>query len=99
MLHLWEGVSPRLTAWPSHRPPICSLLPHLHHLMVLFLKSTMNRDFPGSAMVKNLPSNAEDAGSTPGWGTKIAHDSGIPSPCVTARGKPTHCNERSHVLQ
>ena len=29
------------------------------------------RDFPGSAVVKNLPSNAGDAGFIPGWETKI----------------------------
>ena len=28
-------------------------------------------DFPGGPAVKNLPSNAEDAGSVPGQGTKI----------------------------
>ena len=27
--------------------------------------------FPGGPVVKNLPSNAEDAGSIPGQGTKI----------------------------
>ena len=27
-------------------------------------------------MVKNLPSNAGDKGSIPGWGTKISHASG-----------------------
>ena len=31
------------------------------------------RDFPGSPGVKNLPSNAGDVGSIPGWGTKIPH--------------------------
>ena len=28
-------------------------------------------DFPGSLVVRNPPSNAEDRGSTPGWGMKI----------------------------
>ena len=31
------------------------------------------RDFPGGPVVKNLPSNAGDMGSMPGWGTKIPH--------------------------
>ena len=31
------------------------------------------RDFPGGPVVKNLPSNAGDAGSIPGRGTKIPH--------------------------
>ena len=30
-------------------------------------------DLPGSAVVKNPPCNAGDAGSVPGWGTKIPH--------------------------
>ena len=30
-------------------------------------------------MVKNLPSNGEDVGLIPGWGTKIPHTSGQPS--------------------
>ena len=31
------------------------------------------RDFPGDPVVKNLPSNAEDAGLIPDQGTKISH--------------------------
>ena len=30
-----------------------------------------NRDFPGSPLVKNLPSTTEDMGLIPGQGTKI----------------------------
>ena len=30
-------------------------------------------NFPGGPVVKNLPSNARDVGSIPGWGTKIPH--------------------------
>ena len=30
-------------------------------------------DFPGSPVVKNLPSNARDANSSPGRGTRIPH--------------------------
>ena len=30
-------------------------------------------DFPGGPVVKNLPSNAGDAGSIPGRGTRIPH--------------------------
>ena len=40
---------------------------------VEFLKKTGNRDFPGGPVVKNLPSNAGDAGSIPGQETKIPH--------------------------
>ena len=34
-------------------------------------------------MVKNLPANAEDMGSTPGLGTKIPHATGQLSLCAT----------------
>ena len=33
-------------------------------------------DFPDGPVVKNLPSNAGDAGLIPGWGTKISHAEG-----------------------
>ena len=32
-------------------------------------------DFPGSPVVKTLPSNVGSAGLIPGWGNKITHDS------------------------
>ena len=31
------------------------------------------RDIPGCPVVKNLPWSAGDAGSIPGWGSKIPH--------------------------
>ena len=34
---------------------------------------TVKKDFPGGPVVKNLPCHAGDAGSIPGWGTKIPH--------------------------
>ena len=30
-------------------------------------KGTEGRDFPGAPVVKNLPCNAGDGGSSPGW--------------------------------
>ena len=36
-------------------------------------------NFPGGPVIKNLPSNARDAGSIPGQGTKIPHASEQPS--------------------
>ena len=36
---------------------------------------TKMRDFPGSPVVKILPSNTSSAGSIPGWGSKIPHAS------------------------
>ena len=40
-------------------------------------------------MVKNPPCNAGDAGSIPGWGTKIPHAVGQLSPRA-ATTEPTH---------
>ena len=34
-------------------------------------KNWEDRDFPGTSVVKTLPSNAGGTGSIPGWGTKI----------------------------
>ena len=48
-------------------------------------------------MIKNAPSNAGDAGSTPGPGTKIPYATGQLSP--TPREKPARCKERADVLQ
>ena len=47
------------------------------------------RDFPGGPVVKNLPSNAGDAGSIPGQGIKTPHSKGQLSPQATTT-KPTH---------
>ena len=44
-------------------------------------------------MVRNLPANEGDAGSIPGWGTKIPHAVGQLSPCATTT-ELTHLNER-----
>ena len=51
------------------------------------------RGFPGGPVVKNPPSNAGDAGSIPGWGTKIPHAAGQLSLCATTT-EPTRHNER-----
>ena len=40
-------------------------------------------DFPGSPVVKNLPSNTGDSGSIPGRGTKIPHAAGQLRPRAT----------------
>ena len=40
-----------------------------------YIKISPNRDFPGSPVVKTLPSNAWGVGSIPGWGAKIPHAS------------------------
>ena len=41
-------------------------------------------------MVKNLPCNAGDTGSIPGWGTKIPHTTGQLSLRATITEKPVH---------
>ena len=46
-------------------------------------------DFPGGPVVKNLPCNAGDAGSIPGWGTKIPHTAEQLS-LSTATTEPEH---------
>ena len=53
-------------------------------------------DFPGGPGVKNPPSNAGDAGSIPGQGTKIPHAAGQLSPHATTT-EPM-CS-RAHVAQ
>ena len=57
-------------------------------------------------MVKNLPSNAGDVGSSPGLGDEIPHAVGQLTPYSTYRQKPmhcseepSHCNKRSHMPQ
>ena len=44
----------------------------------------VDRDLPGGPVVKNPPSNAGDAGSIPGRGTKIPHAAEQLSPCATS---------------
>ena len=46
-------------------------------------KVQTSRDFPGGPVVKNPPSNAGDAGSIPGRGTKIPRATGQLSPSAT----------------
>ena len=60
------------------------------------IESNTVRDFPGDPVAKNLPFNAGDAGSAPGWGTKIPHATEQLSLCTTAT-KPTR--SRARVLQ
>ena len=57
----------------------------LNDIRVLTLEN-----FPGGPMVKNLPSNAEDPGSIPGWGIKIPHASKQLSPHATTIEPKSH---------
>ena len=54
-------------------------------------------DLPGGPVVKNLTSNAGDAGSIPGQGTKIPHAVGQLSRHATTI-ELACLNERAHVL-
>ena len=56
---------------------------HLSIYLNLQYKSYLGGDSHGGPVVKNLPYNAEDAGSIPGQGTKILHAAGQLSPCAT----------------
>ena len=54
-------------------------MPHKHSMVytnnaiLISSKKGYHWNFPGGPMVKTLPSNTRDVGSTPGWGTKIPH--------------------------
>ena len=54
------------------------------------LPKKMMRDFPGGPVVKSPPSNAGDAGSIPGWGTKIPHATGQLGPHATTTEPTCH---------
>ena len=56
--------------------------------MASFKQSYLFRNFPDGPVVKNLPSNAADAGSIPGQGTKIPHAAEQLSLCA-ATTEPT----------
>ena len=49
-------------------------------ISIISLGKKQKWDFPGSPVVKNLPSNAGDVGSIPGQRTEIPHTSGQLSP-------------------
>jgi len=55
-------------------------------------------DFPGGPVVKNLLCSAGDAGSIPGWGTKIPHAMEQLSLHAAAR-ESVHHNEGSCMMQ
>ena len=58
--------------------------------MYCSLKSWSTGNFPAGPVVKNLPSNAGDAGSIPGRGTKIPHTVGQVSPRATTTEPECH---------
>ena len=61
-------------------------------------KTNQRWDFPGGPMVKNPPSNAGDAGSIRGRGTKIPHASGQLS-TRAATTEPARLNKRACTPQ
>ncbi|KAJ8787544.1 hypothetical protein J1605_022859 [Eschrichtius robustus] len=55
--------------------------------------------FPGGAVVKNLPANAGDAGSSPGPGRSHmprSNSARVPQLLKPTRLEPVLCNKRSH---
>ena len=88
-LHLWDLVP--WPGWYTHSlhwklKILTTGLPGKSN-NILFLK-LVNRDFPGGPVVRNLPSNAGDAGSIPDQGTKIPHLSPQLSPGPTTKEDP-----------
>ena len=63
-----------------------------------YLKITNNQDFRGGPVVKNPPSNTGEAGSIPGWGTKVQHAMGQLSPRA-ATTEPTCSGAREPQLE
>ena len=61
-------------------------------------KTWIGRDSPGCPVVKNPPSNAGDAGSIRGRGTRFPHAAGQLSPCATTT-ELVRLNSRAHVPQ
>lgn len=56
------------------------------HKISPHLKTFYYRDLPDGIAVKNLPSSAEDMGSTPDLGTKISHAEGpLSQPTVSTQ--------------
>ena len=58
--------------------------PEVGTILECFIKIILLRNFPGGPVVKNPPSNAGDAGSIPGQGTKIPHAVGQLRPNAAA---------------
>ena len=56
---------------------------------IYFNQKIETGDFPGGPVVKNLPSNAEDACSIPGQGIKIPHTMGQIHPHAATRESPS----------
>ena len=57
-----------------------------------------SRDFPGGPVVKSLPSDAKDAVSNPGWGTKIPHAMGQLSLRTTGKTHPAQWKKKKYSL-
>ena len=82
----------------SESDPLKSLLlpgisEHMRYYMCLL--RVKSQDFPSSPMVKNPPCNGGDAGSIPGWGTKISHAAMQLSQCTTTT-EPVRSGARCH---
>ena len=70
---------------------LCPVPGQLQSTVLTNAKVASDRDFPGGPVVENLPSNAGDASSIPGQGTKIPHVAGQLSRYATTT-EPMHHN-------
>ena len=92
--HPWDHQVPAL-AWAFHskfsrarRADPCRPTIHCSRLCL--------GDFLGGPEIKNPPCNAADAGSIPGWGSKIPHTMEQLSPCTATR-ESVCCNDATKV--
>ena len=85
-------------------PPGLRVIPTLRYIsyspssktVFCFLQRLVFSRCPWWFMVKNLPSNAEDMGLSPGWGTKMPQAGQLSS--HTANRKPAYHSYLFHVL-
>ena len=71
-------------------PFFCLKLFSSPHFLQDDANKKLYKGFPGGAVVENLPANAGDTGSIPGWGTKIPHATGQLSPCAATKELVRH---------
>ena len=87
----YKLIKETLYHWGIQSPKIY-LLPALHYFLKIFFDNMdhqeLCRDFSGDPVVKNLLSNAGNADSIPGWGTKIPYSAGQLSLHTATRESP-----------
>lgn len=61
------------------------------NIRAVAIETTHFQGFPSGSVVKNLLCYARDAGSIPGWGTRVPHGQ--------RANKSVHCNQRVRESQ